>query len=240
MLVELNRAKDYALNLADRVIGTNYSRRIRESIKVSETLNGKDNPDKNSLSAMFLVFGIMAPTTTGASFSKAVIDSSLAKERPSNFFQILAFSSSIAIDTMPVALALIAGEPTYLLGRPILGAAAQVVTDIIEGRLLNKQKLPKATLGTHDLLEELSRRFYDPNIKGGIIRNADGQIIATVVKEPLCAAGGSCMELRAIARGHFEYVHVTKEGHIVSIQDNNMEPNKDILERADALVKAII
>ncbi len=229
MAIEIQQFKDYTVSLVNRSFGINYHLATEQTDRVTEILRGSRPGGNKEMGIIFsmLGFGISAYLRAQEVVSK--INSTLSAEKPSPRFKTFATVTAVAIDTAPYLLVL-ANPLFFLLGKPILNAASHVVADIIESRLIRESRLPKAAQGTYNLLEQASHREYDPKLDGGILRDAEGQVLGTVVKERVCAIGGSCMELRLIHRDEerewLEVTHITKGDRIVDIHRFGSPPEE--------------
>lgn len=226
--IEFQQVKDYAVNLASRAIGINYYLETDQADRVRKVLDGERRQGDREGGAALSMVSLLASASLRTREVAMRINNIDSAEKPSKFFYSLAKVGAGVVDIAPYSLAFV--NPLLLAAKPIINAASHVVADIIEARLIKEDRLPPATEGTYRLLEKASKRFYDPKLGGGIIRDSEGNLLGTLVKERVCAIGGSCMELRLIHQNQgekwFDVTHITKGDRIVNISRMGSTPEE--------------
>lgn len=113
-----------------------------------------------------------------------------------------------------------------MLGKPLLNAAVNITSDVIESRTFRRKDLPEATPGTYNLLQQAHDSHYDSDLGVGVIRDTQGVVKAAIRKEGVCAeSGGSCMVLYVPiindGKSSIGCAHVTEKDVVVEIASEN-------------------
>ncbi len=223
----LRKTGQYVGEVASKSVGIGWYQQLDRADKLKKEM---DHPNASAqIEKMMVTFLLtLTPATMNFSVSKEEDESSDPKIR-SKFITGVKFLSTLSVDLSPLVTPMVVSSAFHsplpllgLLGKPLCNAVVQVTSDIVDARAFRKKDSPKANSGTYGLLEKAHSEFYDPKLKAAVVRDSQGKVTATVLKEAVCArTGGSCMELvlskREGEERWLEGTHVTEKDVIVNI-----------------------
>jgi len=222
----LRRTGQYVGEVASKSVGVGWYKQFDQAVKLRKEI-GHPNATAQIEKVMVTSVLTLFPATMKFSVPKEEDEFSDSKIR-SKLKTGVKFISGLSVDLAPLATPIAVAETTHsplpllgLLGKPLCNAVVQVTSDIVDARAFRKKDSPKANSGTYALLEKAHNEFYDPKLKAGVIKDSQGRVVGTVLKEAVCArTGGSCMEL-FLPKGEgeerwLEGAHVTEKDIIVN------------------------
>lgn len=195
----LRRTGEYVKNVARKSVGAGVFWENKQDENIREQL-GQQARDLRIEEMLATVIYSLVPTMV---FLAKLDSSSEPQTKQKQFIRQvgglgLACAEQFPL-VVPAVLAVTTQNPLFLfgmLGKPLLNAAVNITSDIIERRAFKRKDLPKAPPGTYDLLRTAYDEFYDPDLKIGVIKDTQGRVQGAIRREKVCAeSGGSCMVL---------------------------------------------
>ena len=222
----LRRTGQYVGEVASKSVGVGVYQEIRQVNKILVQIG---QPNIHQIAQVVGTLGnVLLPATMYLTLSEED-SSSKSKTIKSRLITGAKLLGRLGIDlsTLVIPIAALTTTENSLpllgyIGKPVCNAVVYAALDAMNASAFKRKDLPRGPEGTYDLLQGAYKENYDPHLKIGVIKDSQGRVVGTVLKEAVCArTGGSCMEL-FLPKGEGEerwlkVAHVTEKDVVVNI-----------------------